>query len=42
MKVEWILNLDRVRVDYCIRGENWDFLNPSKLMKYIGYLLTYF
>lgn len=42
MNDEWIVNVDRDLVDYCLRAENWFFFIPSKLLKYIGYLLTYF
>lgn len=42
MRVEWIVNADRDLVDYCIKAENWFLFSPSKFLKYIGYLLTYF
>jgi hypothetical protein len=42
VKVECEASGGGVLVDYCRRGENWFFFSPSKFMKYIGYLLTYF
>lgn len=42
MKDEWKMNPDGVLVDYDRSRENWSFSIPSKMMKYIGYLLTHF
>lgn len=42
MKIEWTVNAYRFLVDYCIMVEKRFFFCPSKFMKYLGNLLTYF